>query len=96
MIRTPAIALTGILLTMILASQANALTLTNLDGMGHRLEINEGGDETVTHEIVVGPEETLDDLCQEGCTIGLDGGEQQSFEGYEKVFIEDGRFVIGE
>ena len=89
-------ALTGALMAMFLSSQAIAMTLTNLDGSEHRLEVNEGGDETVTHEIVLGAEETLDDLCPEGCTIALDGGEQKSFEGHEKVFIEDGRFVIGE
>lgn len=96
MIKRSMITLTGAVLATILAGQAQAITLTNRDGSDLRLQITEGGDEAVTHEVVIAANEILDGLCEEGCTIALESGEPQSFEGYETVIIEDGRFVIAE
>ena len=96
MIKTPLVALTAAALALTLAGQANALTLTNRDTVDQRVQITEGGDEAVTHDKVVAADQTLDELCEDGCTIALENGEQESFEGYETVFIENGRFVIAE
>ena len=81
---------------LLLASSAQALTLTNRDPEERRLQITEGGDEAVTHDVIVEADQTREDLCLEGCTIVLDSGEHASFEGDEVVEIEDGRFVIAE
>ncbi len=81
---------------LFLASQAQAFTLTNRDTVDQRLKIVEEGDQSETHDVVIGAEQTLEDLCANGCTIGLDNGQEETFEGYETVYIEDGSFVIGE
>ncbi|MDH5558275.1 MAG: hypothetical protein OEZ03_13045 [Alphaproteobacteria bacterium] len=81
-------------LAAIPASQAYALSLTNIGATEQRVKISEGGDEIVTQEVTLGAGQTVDGLCVEGCTMALEGGEQQSFEGDENVHIEDGRFVI--
>ncbi len=81
---------------LLMASSAQAFTLTNRDPEEQRLQITEGGDEAVTHEVIVAADQTREDLCLEGCTIVLDSGEQASFEGDEVVEIEDGHFVIAE
>ena len=90
------IASTAAALALFLTSQAYALTLTNRDTVEQRIQINEGGDETVTQDHVLAADQTLEGLCEEGCTIVLESGAQQSFEGDEAVFIESGQFVIGE
>ena len=96
MTRNPMIAMTAGALALFMAGQANALTLSNRDGGPLRVEITEGGDEAVTHEVVLAAGQTLDGLCEEGCTISLESGAQESFEGYEAVYIENGDFVTGE
>ena len=78
------------------AGQAQALTLTNRDTAEQRVQITEGGDESVTQDVVIAADQTLDELCTEGCTITLESGEQESFEGYEIVYIEKGRFMLAE
>jgi hypothetical protein len=92
----PMIAMTAGALALFMAGQANALTLSNGEGAPLRVEITEGGDEAVTHDVVLAVGQTLDGLCEEGCTISLESGAQESFEGYEAVTIEDGDFLIGE
>lgn len=96
MIRYPMVALTAGTMAVLLVGQAYALTLTNRDTTEWRMQIAEAGDEAVTHDVVVAANQTLDRLCPEGCTITLESGEQESFEGYEAVSIEGGRFVIAE
>ena len=96
MAKTSMIALAGAVLALIFANQAQAITLTNHDGADQTLQITEGGDEAVTHDVVIAADEILEGLCEDGCTIALENGEQQSFEGYEDVTIKDGQFVIAE
>ena len=90
------IVLAAALIGLFITGQAHALTLTNRDAVDQRLLISEGGDETVAYEVVISAYETLVELCQEGCTISLENGEQESFEGYEDVSIEEGSFIIPE
>ena len=96
MAKTSMVALAGAVLALTLASPAQAITLTNRDAADQTLQITEGGDEAVTHDVVIAADEVLEGLCEEGCTIALENGEQQSFEGYEDVTIEDGQFLIAE
>ncbi len=96
MIKNTMIALTAGTLALFLAGQAQALTLTNRDTVEQRVQITEGGDEAVTHDVVIAANQILDELCKEACTVTLESGAQESFEGDENVYIEDGRFVIAE
>lgn len=96
MLRSSRIALTAAAIGLLWVGQSQALTLTNRDAVDQRLQISEGGDEAVTYDVVISAYETLVELCQEGCTIALENGEQESFEGYEEVSIEEGSFVIPE
>lgn len=98
MIKNTMTALTAGTLALFLAgqAQAQALVLTNRDTVEQRMQITEGGDEAVTHDVVIAANQTLDGLCKEGCTIALENGVQESFEGDEVIYIENGRFVIAE
>ncbi len=96
MIRISKRALTVALATLIVAGQAHALTLANRDQVDRRLLITEAGDQAVTQEIFIAADEILEGVCPDGCTIALENGVKESFEGYEDVAIEDGRFVINE
>ena len=93
MIRNP-IVVTSIALLLILVGPAYALTLTNRDGVERTLQITEGGDEAVTYDLVITADETMEELCNEGCTIALENGIQESFDGDEDIYIERGRFYI--
>lgn len=92
----PKIALSAAALALMLSGQAYALTLTNRDAGEHRVQINEGGDEAVTRDIVLTANQKVGGLCEDGCTIALENGVQESFEGDEDVYIENGQFLIGE
>jgi hypothetical protein len=96
MIRISKRALTAALATLIVAGQAHALTLANRDQVDRRLLVTEAGDQAVTQEIFIASDEILEGVCPDGCTIALENGVKESFEGYEDVAIEDGRFVINE
>ncbi len=96
MTTNPMIALTAAALALVLTGPVQALTLTNRDAVEQRVQINEGGDETVTQDVVLGAEQTLEGLCEDGCTIALENGVQESFEGNEDVYIENGGFQIAE
>lgn len=96
MLKIHALALTMAALALLSAGQAQALTVTNRDAADQRLRITDGGDESVTQDVVIAADETLGNLCEDGCTILLGNGVQESFEGYESIYIENGRFVIAE
>lgn len=89
-------ALTIVVASFLVAGQAHALTLTNRDRVERRLLITEGSEVPVTHEIFIASDETLEGVCPDGCTIALDNGVKERFEGYEDIAIEDGQFVINE
>ena len=91
MIRNPSV-LVGAALTLMLASQAYGLTLINRDPVERGLEIIERGDQTTKYQLVISPYETLVKLCDAGCNLTLENGEEESFEGHEEVYIEDGHF----
>lgn len=74
-------------------AQAHALTITNRDAIEYDLKIEEGGDEMVSRSVTIPSGETLR-LCEDGCTMELDNGESESFEGDETVELFDGNLVL--
>lgn len=88
---------TGLVLLVVagcsLAGEAQALSLTNRDPNQQWVEIIEGpGQKSRTVAIDYG--ETLDAPCDLGCTVILDNGAEERFEGDEIVHIENGRFTV--
>jgi hypothetical protein len=79
-----------------LIGSANALTVTNEDEVDYTFDVilGEGGADTETIELPVG--QNVSDICEQGCTIKLPNGSEQSFEGDENVTIKDGVFMIAE
>jgi hypothetical protein len=96
MIGSPIIAATFAAMALFLAGSAYALTLTNQGEAEQHLVITQGGDESSSQEVFIAANQTLQDLCQDRCTIALENGLQESFEGNENVFIKDGGFTIAE
>lgn len=96
MTKKPMIVSTAAALALFLSGQAYALTLTNRDTAEQRVQIYENGAESAARDVVLAADQTLEGLCEEGCTIVLESGAEQSFEGYEAVFIEDGQFLTAE
>lgn len=80
---------------LVIAGQALALTLTNRDVSDLRLQIRESGSDA-SQTITIQPQQTLDGICQSGCTIALENGTLEDFEGHEVVEVRDGLFVIAE
>lgn len=79
-----------------LMGSANALTVTNEDEVDYTFDVilGEGSAETETIELPAGL--SVSDFCEQGCTIKLPNGSEQSFEGDESVSIKDGVFMIAE
>ena len=75
----------------LLAGQAHALVLTNLDDYEWRISIIEP-DRTIDR--VIEPDERVNGLCESGCTIMLQDGTEAEFGGNEAVYIRNGRFVL--
>ena len=70
-----------------------AMSVTNSDGYERTLRVIEGSDGQVIYDLSIGPRQTINGLCREGCTVVLENGIQQSFRGYEEVQIYRGRFT---
>lgn len=80
----------------LLATPVQAATLTNRSADEVVVQINEEGDEIVSKQVTLAPDETVTDVCDQGCVMVLENGAQQSFEGDEIIYLEDGGFVIAE
>lgn len=80
----------------LLTGAANALTLTNEDEAEYGVEVmlSQGDTEKQNYQLQGGGE--LADICNDGCTIKLENGAEQEFEGDEDVTIKDGKFSISE
>ena len=78
------------------ASPAQGLTLTNLDDVEQRLQIVEGLEDPIVQDYVIAAGQTLEIFCEDRCTIIMENGEKEDFEGFEVVGVEDGRFTIAE
>ena len=80
----------------LLAAPVQAATLTNRSADEVVVQINEEGDETVSEQVTLAPDETVSNVCDNGCVMVLENGQQQSFEGNEIIYLADGGFVIAE
>lgn len=71
---------------------AHAFTLTNLDRMGHKFTIYVDDDDD-EWDITIQFNETLSHLCPSGCTIAIEYGEEEDFEGHETILIIGGQLT---
>jgi hypothetical protein len=67
------------------------MSITNRDAYERTLQITEGSDNQVIYNLLISADETIDGLCKKSCSVLLDNGIKQSFEGYEQVYIFNGR-----
>jgi len=88
------IAIAAAALPLFLASQAYALTLINRTPVEQNVQISEGDSEAMTRDVVLSADQTLDGFCEEGCTIVLENGVEEDFDGDEVIYIENGQFII--
>ena len=70
---------------------ASALTISNEDPDPHTITVTAGTD---TKQITVEPDQQVDAVCAEGCTVTLDNDEQYQMQGGETVSIEDGVIFV--
>jgi hypothetical protein len=88
------IAMIAAALPLFLTGQAYALTLNNCTQVELNLQIIEGDDDWEARDVVLSADRTHDVFCEEGCTIILENGVEESFDGDEVIYIENGQFVI--
>ena len=96
MTRFPASLTVISLLTMTLGSAglANAtMSVTNHDAYERTVLIKENRREAKIYGIQIAPDETIEGLCEDGCTVALENGTQERFEGYEQVYIFKGQLT---
>ena len=79
-----------------MAGTANALTITNEDEVEYSLEVilGEGDADLQNYKLPGGG--SLEDICAQGCTMKLNNGAEQVFQGDEDVTVEGGEFMISE
>jgi hypothetical protein len=82
-------------LALVLAWPAQAMTLTNRDATDLMVKITDSGD-GADQDLLLAANETIEDVCENGCTLILEDGQQADFNGDEDVYIEGGRFIIAE
>ena len=75
------------------AGAAQAASVTNRDVSEHYLQIVDESGEAEAQDIVISANQSLDGICMEGCTIGMEDGDPVTINGSEKLVIEDG--VLG-
>jgi hypothetical protein len=81
------------LMTLMAASHAEALQLTNRDSADYKIAVTEQGK---TQELDVKASQVLDGICNGGCTIKMSDGEEYEFDGNEIVSIEEGLMFLDE
>jgi len=80
-------------LSVMAVSPAHALKLTNRDAIELTMTINENSS---SRQQVVKPSETLEGICNSGCSIQIKDGEEYEFDGSEVVSIEEGLMFLDE
>lgn len=71
---------------------AQALSLTNDDDASYAVTVVTSDDMETTIELA--PSQTIDDICMDGCTLNLENGASQEFEGGDAVAIVDGALSL--
>lgn len=74
---------------LMLAGTAQAASITNRDTSEHTLTISESED-SEGNEVVIAAEESLSNICMEGCMIGIDGDDSRPVEATDNLVIQDG------
>jgi hypothetical protein len=78
-------------LGFLIAPQAQALTISNIDPKPHTVTVKSGGDST---ELTIEPDAAVDPACASGCTVVLENGELYELKGGEQVSIEGGVIFV--
>lgn len=81
------------LAALAVASQAEALQLTNRDTADHKIALTEPAG---TQEVQIKPSQVIDGICKAGCTMKMADGEEYEFDGNEVVSIEEGLMFLDE
>lgn len=81
-------------LSLGMTGQASALTVTNYDMTKHTMKVTMS--DGTTKQVTIETDETLTDVCPDGCTITLPNGQKGTYEGNESIFIEEGELFISE
>ena len=89
-----AVATVGVL--AMISAPAHSLTLTNDDEIPYEVGVIVGEGDAATMRFDLEAGGSRYDFCEDGCTIRLDNGAEQSFDGGEIVTIQDGGFVLSE
>jgi hypothetical protein len=80
------------LLTVLLATSAGAVSVTNRDGGDHKVTVIEGD---TRQDHVVRPGASLEGICTKGCLLRLDDSAEDPYEleGPEITWIEGGELL---
>ncbi len=81
------------ILSLAAVSPAQALKLTNRDFTEQTMTIMENN---ASHDQVLKPSETIEVICNSGCSIKMQDGEEYEFDGNEVVSIEEGLMFLDE
>ena len=78
-----------VILLLSSGTAAHAVSITNRDGLDHRVTVIEGNAKA---DHVLKPSQSLNGICVKGCTIRLDDTEDDEYqlEANDVVSIEDG------
>ncbi|RIA56899.1 hypothetical protein [Dichotomicrobium thermohalophilum] len=82
-------------LAVFAAAEVHALTVTNRDSTEHRLRVLEGQGDVETRRVVIPAGGTVR-ICEQACTIEMENGDIEVFDGDEVVEISDGAFLTQE
>lgn len=80
----------------LVASPADAITLTNEDDATYDVEVLVGEGAAAMDAFKLENGEVRGDFCPDGCVLKLDNGTEQYFDGNEDVTIKDGEFAFPE
>ena len=78
-------------LGFLIAPQAQALTVSNIDPKPHTVTVKAGSDST---EVTIEPDMAVEPACASGCTIELENGERYDMKGGEEASIEGGVLFV--
>ena len=70
----------------------NNMSITNRDAYERTVQIVEGSGDQTIHNLSIAAHDTVEGLCQKGCSMILENGAQGVFKGNENVFIHKGTF----
>jgi hypothetical protein len=78
-------------LGFLIAPQAQALTISNIDPKPHTVTVKAGADSS---ELTIAPDAAVEPACDSGCSVELENGELYDLKGGEQASIEGGVLYI--